>query len=89
MKPNIDQTSALKRDEDPDVLAFREAMNGYKPVRCSPCGKQLAWVKGTVNPGMKMKAEDALTLEGEKILPHTRLPMCSNCGGSQIGVSIA
>lgn len=26
MKPKIDQTSALKRDEDPDVLAFREAM---------------------------------------------------------------
>ena len=62
---------------------------GYKPVRCSPCGKQLAWVKETVDPGMKMKAEDALTLEGEKILPHTRLPQCSNCGRFQIGVSIA
>ena len=77
--------------DDPDVTVVTvksDRPEGYKPVKCSPCGKQLAWVKETVDPGMKMKAEDALTLEGEKILPHTRLPRCSNCGGLQTGVSI-
>lgn len=61
-------------------------MNGYKPVRCGGCDKQLAWVKGEVASGMLIQAKDGLLMNGEKIKHGAAMPQCPDCSdGLYIG----
>ena len=65
-----------------DILM--SAPEGYKPIHHRPCGRTIAYVKEGVEKGMKMRAEDCLTLNGHQIHPHDPLPCCECTNGRQV-----
>ena len=57
-----------------------DAPEGYKPVIHRKCGKVYSWVKESVTPNDRMRAEDAMYLDGSIPEPHQPIQPCPSCG---------